>query len=34
MVESERDEDGWSLIRISDNKRGWVLGSQAGKVKS
>ena len=33
IVEYERDEDDWSLIRISQSKRGWVLNSQTGKVK-
>jgi len=33
IVECERDEDDWSLIRISQSKRGWVLNRQTGKVK-
>ena len=33
VLERERSEGGWSLIRISDEKRGWVESHAIGSIK-
>jgi tetratricopeptide (TPR) repeat protein len=33
-VQRERTEDGWSLIRLSENKRGWIESSTMEKILS
>jgi tetratricopeptide (TPR) repeat protein len=32
VVRHERSEDGWSLIRLSDKKRGWVAADAIGRI--
>ena len=32
LVRTERDESGWTLIRIADDKRGWVKSDSLGLV--
>jgi hypothetical protein len=32
IIQQERTEDGWSLIRISGGKRGWVKSADIEKV--
>lgn len=32
VVHLERSEDGWSLIHLSDNKRGWVPETAVGRI--
>lgn len=32
IVRHERSEDGWSLIRLSDNRRGWVKASSIERI--
>lgn len=34
VVNHERSEDGWSLIRLPDKRRGWVKASVVGRVVS
>ena len=34
IVHHERSEDGWSLVRLPDKKRGWVKTESIGKINS
>jgi tetratricopeptide (TPR) repeat protein len=33
IVHHERSEDGWSLIRLQDNKRGWVKAESVERIR-